>query len=105
MSRDYNFGALSPTDFEELVADLLSEEHGSRYEIFGVGADGGIDLRSILNDSYTIVQAKHYSRSTRGPSLHLYFGAAYCGKAPRRNLLCAGKAAIYIQGQLSLRVH
>jgi DNA polymerase III delta prime subunit len=61
MSR---FHAFSPEDFEELVADLLSEEASDRYEIFARGRDRGIDLRRGPTDGQLeIVQVKHYERS------------------------------------------
>lgn len=57
----YDFRALSPTDFEDLVRQLLQEELGQRLEAFGRGRDRGIDLRfSALGTAKGIVQAKHY---------------------------------------------
>jgi RecA/RadA recombinase len=62
MSR---FHAFSPEDLEELVADLLSAEAGSRFEVFARGRDRGIDLRRRHEDGkLEIVQVKHYERSS-----------------------------------------
>lgn len=57
----YDFRALSPTDFEDLVRSLLQEELGFRIEAFGRGRDQGIDLRfATALQGKVIVQAKHY---------------------------------------------
>jgi hypothetical protein len=59
----YDFTTLSPSDFEELIADLLSKEWKTRLEIFKAGKDGGIDLlnsRTPAGDPHTIVQCKRY---------------------------------------------
>ena len=60
----YDFRTLSPADFELLVRDLLSAEHGWRLEAFGHGRDGGIDLRGRVNGAKIVVQCKHYAGST-----------------------------------------
>jgi DNA polymerase III delta prime subunit len=60
----YDFKTLSPTDFEELVADLLSKEWGTRLEIFKEGKDAGIDLlnsRVPAGEPRTIVQCKRFA--------------------------------------------
>ncbi|MYM29289.1 hypothetical protein GTP58_13245 [Duganella sp. CY15W] len=60
----YDFSSLSPTDFEQLVADLLFHEWGTRLESFKEGKDGGIDLlnsRSPENEPTTIIQCKRYA--------------------------------------------
>jgi hypothetical protein len=60
----YDFMALSPLDFENLVADLLSKQDGVRYESFKAGKDSGIDLRYSISTEKTgsiIVQCKRYS--------------------------------------------
>ncbi|MGX9777075.1 nSTAND3 domain-containing NTPase [Janthinobacterium aestuarii] len=60
----YDFSSLSPTDFEQLVADLLFHEWGTRLESFKDGKDGGIDLlnsRSSENEPNTIIQCKRYA--------------------------------------------
>ena len=45
MADQYDFGNLSPIEFEALVADLVSADCGVRFETFPEGADGGIDAR------------------------------------------------------------
>lgn len=62
--HDYDFGSLSPYDFEILMRDLLKAEHGVHFETFSRGPDGGVDLRSIVGNHKTIVQCKHYANST-----------------------------------------
>lgn len=60
----YDFSGLSPTDFEHLVGDLLSAEHGLRFESFAEGRDEGIDLRHRFSDGRSwVVQCKHWRRS------------------------------------------
>ncbi len=61
-----SFAALSDHDFELLVADLLREECGVRFELFGRGRDLGIDLRHLPapGSQPDIVQCKHYLRSS-----------------------------------------
>lgn len=61
---DYDFSALSPPDFEVLVADLLEADQNLRFEQFGPGRDHGIDLR-CASQGNLIVQCKHYLRSGR----------------------------------------
>lgn len=61
---NYDFTTLSPTDFERLVADLLSKAWGVRLESFKPGKDSGIDIRHSLGiggDSDTIVQCRRYA--------------------------------------------
>ena len=60
MSDVYDFGNLSPIEFEALVADLLGEELSITFETFSEGADGGIDARYACAKGDIIVQAKHY---------------------------------------------
>jgi DNA polymerase III delta prime subunit len=60
----YDFTTLSPDDFEELTADLLSKEWDVRLETFKRGKDKGIDLRNtrVLDPpGTTIVQCKRYA--------------------------------------------
>ena len=64
MADQYDFGNLSPIEFETLVADLMGEELGVRFETFSEGADGGIDARYSAAAGDTILQAKHYKGST-----------------------------------------
>lgn len=61
---DYDFSALSPPDFEVLVADLLEADQNLRFEKFGPGRDHGIDLR-CASQGTIVVQCKHYLRSGR----------------------------------------
>lgn len=61
---NYNYGALSPQDFEEVSRDLLQAEWNVPLEAFKEGRDGGIDLRyAITPGSSVIVQCKHYFKS------------------------------------------
>jgi Restriction endonuclease len=60
----YEFGNLSPADFEDLVLDLIGREFGVRFEAFAAGPDGGMDGRHAKGASATILQAKHYARSS-----------------------------------------
>jgi hypothetical protein len=41
----YEFGNLSPADFEDLDRDLNGREFGVRFEAFAAGPDGGMDGR------------------------------------------------------------
>ncbi len=62
---DYDFGSLSPIDFEILVRDLLQEELGIRLESFKTGRDQGIDFRYCPStDNTLIIQCKHYLESS-----------------------------------------
>ncbi|MHC2583044.1 nSTAND3 domain-containing NTPase [Bradyrhizobium diazoefficiens] len=60
----YDFGNLSPADFEDLVRDLVGREFGVRFEAFAAGPDGGMDGRHARGAAATILQAKHYGRSS-----------------------------------------
>lgn len=55
---------LSHIDFEDLCRDLAEATIGSRFEAFGPGPDGGIDGRHAKSGKATILQCKHYQRST-----------------------------------------
>jgi hypothetical protein len=60
----YNYAALSPQDFEEIIRDLLQAEWGVPIEAFKAGRDSGIDLRYAKPDrGDIIVQCKHYLAS------------------------------------------
>ena len=59
-----SYSNLSDHDFELLVGDLFSAEHGRTFEVFGRGADGGVDVRSINGKDLFIVQCKHMIGST-----------------------------------------
>lgn len=61
---NYNYGALSPQDFEEVSRDLLQAEWNVALEAFKEGRDSGIDLRYAMSPGNTvIVQCKHYVKS------------------------------------------
>ena len=64
MADQYDFGNLSPIEFEALVIDLLGAELGLRFESFSEGADQGIDGRHSSAEGNIILQAKHYKEST-----------------------------------------
>lgn len=57
----YDYRNLSPIEFERLCYDLLMLKDGVRYQRFGEGRDGGIDL--LYDDptsGKTVVQCKRY---------------------------------------------
>lgn len=59
--RNYDFGILSPFEFECFVRDVLSKRDGIDYSNFAEGKDGGVDLRaSYGNGKAVIVQAKRF---------------------------------------------
>lgn len=59
--KNYDFGILSPFEFECFVRDILIERDGIEYSNFAEGRDGGVDLRaSYGNGKKIIVQAKRY---------------------------------------------
>lgn len=61
---NYNYGALSPQDFEEVSRDLLQAEWNVALEAFKEGRDSGIDLRYARDPGNTvIIQCKHYVKS------------------------------------------
>lgn len=61
---NYNYGALSPQDFEEVSRDLLQAEWNVALEAFKAGRDSGIDLRyATPPGNRVIVQCKHYLKS------------------------------------------
>lgn len=60
----YNYAALSPQDFEEIIRDLLQAEWNVLIEAFRTGRDSGIDLRyAATPERSVIVQCKHYMAS------------------------------------------
>lgn len=61
----YDLKELNSTDFEILVRDILSKKYKDIHiERFGVGRDGGIDLRfRTKSNEIVIVQCKHYANS------------------------------------------
>lgn len=60
----YDFTTLSPADFEDLCRDLIGREIGVQFEAFTPGPDGGIDGRHAPSTKSTILQVKHFARST-----------------------------------------
>lgn len=60
----HQYAQLSHADFEDLCRDIAKAELGMRFEAFGPGPDGGMDGRHSKNGKATILQAKHYHRST-----------------------------------------
>ncbi|MET4037970.1 MULTISPECIES: restriction endonuclease [unclassified Bradyrhizobium] len=60
----YEFGNLSPADFEDLARDLVGRELGVRFEAFAAAPDGGMDGRHAKGGAKIILQAKHYAGST-----------------------------------------
>lgn len=64
MADRYDFGNLSPIEFEGLCIDLLGAETELLFERFSEGADRGIDGRHSKADGDVILQAKHYKGST-----------------------------------------
>ncbi|MBZ9801087.1 hypothetical protein [Mesorhizobium sp. ES1-6] len=59
----YDFGNLTPPEFEALGVDLAATELGLRFETFTDGADRGIDGRYQDGNELTIVQVKHLKNS------------------------------------------
>lgn len=55
---------LSHVDFEDLCRDLAEVLTGGRFEAFGSGPDGGMDGRHSKSGHATILQCKHYLKST-----------------------------------------
>jgi len=64
MTDKYDFGNLSPIEFEALCADLLNAETKLRFERFSEGPDGGIDGRHSSASDNIILQAKHFKDSS-----------------------------------------
>ena len=60
----YDFKQLSPHDFEQLCRDLIQARDGLTLESFKSGRDQGIDFRHARANHDTIVQCKHYLKST-----------------------------------------
>ncbi|UAJ79803.1 hypothetical protein IT072_01590 [Leifsonia sp. ZF2019] len=60
---DYDFRSLSPIDFESFTRDLLNAALGIELVSFGVGPDGGVDLRDAKRG--LVGQSKHYPDADR----------------------------------------
>ncbi|HUB99548.1 MAG TPA: restriction endonuclease [Solirubrobacterales bacterium] len=58
------FDELSPIDFEEFTADLLTEVTGLEFRAGTGGRDKGIDLEAIVDGERHVVQCKHFKDST-----------------------------------------
>ncbi|HEX4394418.1 MAG TPA: restriction endonuclease, partial [Mycobacterium sp.] len=63
----FDLARLTDFDFELVCKDLFGEILHFNLEVFGPGADGGVDLRhmSVSTDKSTIIQCKHWVRSGR----------------------------------------
>ena len=61
---DYNLGCLSSTEFELLICDIFQKKWDVTLETFKSGPDQGIDIRGIFKSGTTIIQCKHYSKSS-----------------------------------------
>ena len=62
----YDFSQVTSHEFEKVCQDLLEEELGVSFEVFGPGPDGGVDLRhlaSTASPKATIVQCKNYAKT------------------------------------------
>ncbi len=58
---DYDFHTLHDKEFEQLCADLIGAEHGTRNERFKRGRDKGIDGRFFCSaNRAVVVQCKHW---------------------------------------------
>ncbi len=55
---------LSAVDFEELCRDIALKETGMRFSAFRPGPDGGVDGRHAKGEENTILQCKHYIKSS-----------------------------------------
>lgn len=63
---NYDFHkSLSPIEFEAFVRDILEIREGRKFENFGVGPDGGIDLRSEHEGHTIICQVKCFKDDFR----------------------------------------
>ena len=83
---DYDFMTLSPGDFERLAADVLNADLGLSLQSYPAGRDQGIDLRDATSAGVTVVQCKHYARSSYRKLLN-----AAKEEAGKRGRLTAGR--------------
>ena len=58
-----NFSNLNDLEFEALCNDVMSRKLGRKFQRFGPGRDGGVDLTDDAHRRTTIVQVKHYTKS------------------------------------------
>lgn len=90
---DYDFRSLSPIDFEAFTRDLLNAELGVNLVDYGVGPDGGVDLRD--NDRKIVVQCKHRPDASK----HVLLAAArsearkFSGASMRKYLFVTSASA------------
>ncbi|MBM7562957.1 nSTAND3 domain-containing NTPase [Fusibacter tunisiensis] len=61
---NYDLSILSDTEFEELAKDILTTHLNMDFKTFRGGRDKGIDLLYSQEGEETIVQVKHYVKST-----------------------------------------
>lgn len=59
MNYDFH-NCFSPIEFERFVRDILQIRENRQFESFGVGPDGGVDLRSDLDGNTVVCQVKCY---------------------------------------------
>jgi len=59
-----NLCNLSHIDFEDLCIDIIQKETGEKFSAFGAGPDGGIDGRHSKSEKLTVLQCKHYTKSS-----------------------------------------
>ncbi len=59
-----NYANLNDVEFEYLCQDVMSKKLDVDLRHFAAGRDGGIDLADSTNKPNTIVQVKHYVKST-----------------------------------------
>ena len=60
----YNYFNLNDVEFENLCKDIIERMLSINLRRFSKGRDGGIDLTDNILKHYTIVQIKHYIRSS-----------------------------------------
>ncbi|WP_048145972.1 nSTAND3 domain-containing NTPase [Methanoplanus limicola] len=61
---DYDLGCLSSHEFELLVCDIFQKKWNVTLETFKEGRDNGIDIRGCFKSGTTIIQCKHYFKSS-----------------------------------------
>lgn len=60
----YNYNNLNDVEFEALCKDIMEKKLNTSLRIFTKGRDGGIDLVDNVSKPNSIVQVKHYIRSS-----------------------------------------
>lgn len=86
---NYDLSILCDTEFEELAKDILSSHLKLDFKTFRSGRDKGIDLLYSKDDEETIVQVKHYIKSTFS-NLRTVIKEEYkkmCDRNPKRYIL------------------